>query len=117
MTQDSMAAPALPSTGEPVQLLVESVVADDPSLVVELFAEVDAILCAAAAALCRPPAPPVIGCALREPRCAGRCYHPLSPRPRSGPVRRVDPMQRSPPQLCGTRHHGTDEDPLIPKAR
>jgi hypothetical protein len=99
MTQSTrMAAPVLPSTSESVQLLVAPVVTNDPSPVLALFAEVDAILCEAAAGLRRRPAPPAIGCALDEPRCAGRSWHLHTPRPRNAPAERVDPMQRSPPR-------------------
>ena len=99
MTQSiMMAAPVLPGTSESVQLLVAPVVTSDPSPVLALFTEVDAILCEAAAALRRRPAPPAIGCALREPRCAGRSWHMHTPRPRNAPAERVDPMQRSPPR-------------------
>ena len=99
MTQSTMmAAPVPPSAGESVQLLVAPVVTNDPSPDIALFAEVDAILCEAASALRRPPAPPAVGCALREPRCAGRSWNMHMPRPRNAPADRVDPMQRSPPQ-------------------
>lgn len=68
MTQSTMmAAPVPPSAGESVQLLVAPVVTNDPSPDIALFAEVDAILCEAAATLRRRPAPPAIGCALDEP--------------------------------------------------
>ncbi|WP_142239368.1 hypothetical protein [Mycobacterium sp. ST-F2] len=99
MTQSTMmAAPVPPSAGESVQLLVAPVVTNDPSPDIALFAEVDAILCEAAATLRRRPAPPAIGCALDEPRCAGRPWHSHTPRPRNAPATRVYPMQRSPPQ-------------------
>jgi hypothetical protein len=96
MTQDTtMAALAPPTTIEPVELATTLGV-DDPS--VALIAEVDAIFCAPAEVpVCQRPAPPAVGCALYGPRRAGRSCHPASPRPHSEPVRRVYPMQRSPP--------------------
>jgi hypothetical protein len=95
MTQCAMmASPAAPSSTE----LAESLIPDDPP-VVALMAEVDAILCAAEAPDRQRPTPPVIGCALPGPRCAGRpCQKQATPR-RHQPVRRVDPLQRSPPTV------------------
>ncbi|OBJ90519.1 hypothetical protein A9W97_01095 [Mycobacterium gordonae] len=63
----------------PAELDLDALEAD----VAELFAEVDAILCAAVAAARRPPAPPVT------------TYAPL--RPWSGPAHPVRAVQRSPP--------------------
>lgn len=69
---------------------------DDPSVIV-LFAEVDAILCAAAACSPRrPPAPPAAGCAPRGPRPAGRTSTPRQRRWAS-PAGDVLAVQRSPP--------------------
>jgi hypothetical protein len=97
MTQcTTMAAPEPPSTIEP-DALATSLAVDNPSVVLALIAEVDAIFCAAETPACQRPAPPVVGCALRGPRRAGRSCHPVSPRPPSDSARRVDPMQRSPP--------------------
>jgi hypothetical protein len=96
MTQCTTMAPAAPSTIEP-DALATSVAVDDPSVVLALIAEVDAIFCAVEAPDCQRPAPPVVGCVLCGPRRAGGSCHPASPRPPSEPVRRVDPMQRSPP--------------------
>jgi hypothetical protein len=74
---------------------------NDPS-VVALIAEVDAILCAAARKLlCRPPAPPAIGCALGGPRCAGWSWQ-VSVDGWRGPAHRVDAMQRGPPRARTT---------------
>jgi hypothetical protein len=61
-----------------------------------LIAEVDAILCAALTPARRPPAPPATGCALVEPRSAGRSSGALV-RPRRGPVQPVRAVQRGPP--------------------
>jgi hypothetical protein len=98
MTQCAMMGPpAAPSSTE----LAESLSLDDPS-VVALMAEVDAILCAAEAPDRQRPTPPVIGCALREPRCAGRSCQKQATPPRNQPVRRVDPLQRSPPTVIDT---------------
>lgn len=108
MTQcATLAAPVSFGTTEPP----ESMVLNDPS-VVALIAEVDAILCAAEAPDCQRPTPPVVGCASRRPRCAGRsCRKQVTPR-RSQPVRRVDAQQRSPPS---TRHRR--QNPIPAKVR
>jgi hypothetical protein len=61
-----------------------------------LFAEVDAILCAAPAFARQPPAPPVTGCALVRPRSAGRpCGYRM--RPRRAPTQPVRAVERGPP--------------------
>lgn len=98
MTQNiTMAAPAAPSTTEPVALA--TTLGIDPSVVLALIAEVDAIFCDPADTPVRQrPAPPAVGCALDGPRRAGRSWRNPSPQRGHGPVRRVDPMQRSPPQ-------------------
>lgn len=98
MMQDTaMATPAPPSTMDPVALATTLGI-EDASVVLALIAEVDAIFCAPADVPVRQrPAPPAIGRAPWKPRCAGRSCHPAPARPRSEPVRRVDPMQRSPP--------------------
>lgn len=97
MTQNiMMAAPAAPSTTEPVTLA--TTLGIDPSVVLALIAEVDAIFCDPAdIPVCQRPAPPAVGCALVGPRRAGRSWCNPLPRRGHGPVRRVDPMQRSPP--------------------
>jgi hypothetical protein len=60
MTQcTTMAAPEPPSTIEP-DALATSLAVDDPSVVLALIAEVDAIFCAAQAPVCQRPAPPVV---------------------------------------------------------
>src|ERR1700761_3221744 len=92
----TMAAPALPSTIE-ADALAATLGMDDPSVVLALIAEVDAIFCAAEAPVCQRPAPPAAGGAPSGPRRAGRSCQPASPRPHKGPARRVDPKQRSPP--------------------
>src|SRR5271166_2661003 len=72
---------------------------EQDSAVVALLAEVDAILCAAAARLiphCRPPAPPVTGWALRGPRSAGRFWVTSATR-WDAPHYPVRAVQRSPP--------------------
>ena len=89
-----MVAPAALSSTELTECL-------DPS-VAALIAEVDAILCAAEAPDRQRPTPPVIGCALRGPRCAGRSFQKQATPPRNQPVRRVDPLQRSPPTVIDT---------------
>jgi hypothetical protein len=96
MQSATMAAPAPPSTTEP-DPLATSLAVDDPSVVLALIAEVDAIFCAAEAPVCQRPAPPVVGCALCGPPRAGRSCHSASTRAPSEPIRRFDPMQRSPP--------------------
>ena len=98
MTQCAMmASPAAPGSTE----LAESLILDDLS-VVALMAEVDAIPCAAEAPHRHRPTPPVIGCALPGPRCAGRSCQKQATPPRNQPVRRVDPLQRSPPIVIDT---------------
>src|ERR1700753_2409735 len=92
----TMPAPAPPSTIEP-DALATTLGMDDPSVVLALIAEVDAIFCDTEAPVCQPPAPPVAGCARCGPRRAGRSCHPASLRPHREPVRRVYPTQRSPP--------------------
>jgi hypothetical protein len=79
---------ALDDTAESVRYL-------DPDIAA-LFAEVDAILCAALQPARRPSAPPATGCALMNPRLAGRSWGVLV-RPRPGPVHPVRAVQRSPP--------------------
>jgi hypothetical protein len=64
--------------------------------VAALFAEVDALLCAALTPVRCSPAPPVTGCALLGPRSARRSCGALV-RARDGPVRRVRAVQRGPP--------------------
>ncbi len=64
--------------------------------VAALFAEVDAILCAASDPARYPPAPPATGCALMRPRSAGRSWSALVG-PWAGPVHPVWAVQRSPP--------------------
>lgn len=97
MQSTTMAAPAAPSPTEP-ELLAMSLGVDDPTGVMALIAEVDAIFRAPVEApRCRRPAPPAVGCALRGPRRAGRSSNHSAPRPHSEPVQRIDPMQRSPP--------------------
>jgi hypothetical protein len=67
----------------------------DPD-VVELLTEVDAILNAALAAVCRPPKPLAIGCAVVKTRLlVGRELRWCALR--RGPVRPVRAAQRSPP--------------------
>lgn len=67
----------------------------DPDIAA-LFAEVDALLCAALAFTCRPSAPAVAGCALVRPRSAGRSCG-AAVRPRGAPLQPVRAMQRGPP--------------------
>ncbi|MEZ0050811.1 hypothetical protein ABIA30_001809 [Mycobacterium sp. MAA66] len=111
MTQRTMmAAPAPPSPAEP-EVLATSLGAADPTGVIALIAEVDAIFCVPAEAPLRQrPAPPAVGCALRGPRHAGRSYHRASPRPHGEQVQRVDPMQRSPPTVRSDPHR----NPMAP---
>lgn len=97
MQSTMMAAPAPLNPTEP-EVLAMSLGVDDPTGVIALIAEVDAIFRAPAEApRCQRPAPPAVGCALRGPRRAGRSSHRPVPRPPVEPVQRVDPMQRSPP--------------------
>ena len=75
-----------------------------------LFAEVDAILCAALTPARRLPAPPVNGWALISPSSADRSCGALV-RPRRGPKQLVRAVQRSPPtpQLSAIKVNGASE--------
>lgn len=100
MQETTLAAPAPPSATEPVALATALGV-EDASVVLALIAEVDAIFCATAEfPVCRRPTPPAIGCALCEPRRAGRSSRAGASRAHGEPVRQFDPMQRSPPGCC-----------------
>jgi len=108
MQYSMIAAPAAPDTSAPEEL-AQSLGVDDPTMVIALIAEVDAIFCAAEAPCRQQPTPPAIGCALHEPRCAGRSLEYTSRRPRRGPVRCMTPVQRSPPEAAAAwylRHQG-----------
>ncbi|SHU41720.1 Uncharacterised protein [Mycobacteroides abscessus subsp. abscessus] len=99
MQYSTIAAPATPDTSAPEEL-AQSLGVDDPTLVIALIAEVDAIFCAAEAPCRQQPTPPAIGCALRGPRCAGRSLEYPCRRPRRAPLRRMTPVQRSPPEAA-----------------
>ena len=86
---------AVPAERRTIGGLEFEILALDPD-VAALIAEVDAILCAALTPARRPPAPPTTGCALVEPRPAGRTWGALV-RPRPGPVQPVRAVQRGPP--------------------
>lgn len=101
--QEIMAAPLGDRT---LDSAWQHVVCLDPDIAA-LFAEVDAILCAALAPAPRPPAPPATGRALTGPRSAGRSW-PTPTRCRPAPVRAVRATQRSPPDRKPT-------DPAINK--
>ncbi len=73
----------------------------DPD-VATLFAEVDAILCAALSPYRCPPAPPAIGCALVAPRLAGLSCGVLL-RGGSAPARPIRAVQRGPPRSADNR--------------
>jgi hypothetical protein len=90
-----LGAVAAPTTSDTIGRAEPEILYLDPDTAV-LFAEVDAILCAALAPARRPPAPPTTGCALVEPRPAGRSWGALV-RPRRGPVHSVRAVQRGPP--------------------
>lgn len=86
---------AAPATSDTIDSPESEILYLDPD-VAPLIAEVDAILCAALTPARQPPAPPATGCAVIEPRLAGRSRGALF-RPRSGPVRPVRAVQRGPP--------------------
>lgn len=86
---------AAPTTNDTVGNPETEILYLDPDIAT-LFAEVDAILCAALAPARWPPAPPATGCALVGPRSAGRSCGALV-RPRRGPVQPVRAVQRGPP--------------------
>jgi hypothetical protein len=87
---------AAPASSDVIGSVVEpEILSLDPD-VAALFAEVDAILCAALGPARYPPAPPATGCALPRPRSAGRSWSVLV-RPQAGPVHPVRAVQRSPP--------------------
>ena len=117
MTQcTKMAALARPSTIEP-DALATTLGMDDPSVLLALIAEVDAIFCDAEAPVCQRPAPPAAGRARCGPRRAGRSCHLASPRLRKGPARRVDATQRSPPPNGETRRTRPPHDRQYMEAR
>jgi hypothetical protein len=99
MQYSMIAAPATPDTSAPEER-AQSLGVDDPTMVIALIAEVDAIFCAAEAPCRQQPTPPAIGCALCRPRCAGRSLEYSCRRPRRAPVRRMTPVQRSPPEAA-----------------
>lgn len=75
----------------------------------ELIAEVDAILCDAAASLLRPPpSRQVAGCALAAPRSPGRSWA-VTPQPWSAPTPDVRAVQRSPPRATYAKHGDTTD--------
>jgi hypothetical protein len=88
-------ATAAPATSDTIDSPDSEILYLDPD-VAKLIAEVDAILCAALAPVRQPPAPPATGCAVIEPRLAGRSCGALL-RPQSGPVQPVRAVQRGPP--------------------
>ncbi|OBH53559.1 hypothetical protein [Mycobacterium sp. E2479] len=93
MTHNGTGAGAVPD-GSMVQA---AALVDEGSALSVLIAEVDAILCdAAASLLCPPPSPPVAGCALAGPRTSGR-FRVISGRPWTAPAPDVRAVQRSPP--------------------
>jgi hypothetical protein len=65
--------------------------------VVELFDDVDAILCAALRPRRRRPAPPVAGCAFSRPRFVARSSGDFT-HPRPGRIHQHRATQRSPPR-------------------
>jgi hypothetical protein len=92
MTQINTLAPA---TGDTIGSPETEILYLDPDTAA-LFAEVDAILCAALAPVRRPPAPPATGRALVEARSAALSGDGLV-RPRRGPARPVRAVERGPP--------------------
>lgn len=107
MTQCSCTvAPVPPDAIEP-DWLAAPLVLDDPSAVLELIAEVDAIFCPDEnTARCRRSSPAVLGCALDGSRCSGRSWREFAPGRGQGLKRRANPRQRSPPS---SRHMSTPE--------
>lgn len=102
MRHYTVAAPA-PQTPDEATGQRSTLLLDDPSVIV-LFAEVDAILCAAARHPSRRlPAPPAAGCALRGPRPSGRTST-TTERTWTAPVGDVQAVQRSPPAMRGERN-------------
>lgn len=86
---------AAPTTSGTIGTVEPEILYLDPDIAA-LIAEVDAILCAALTPTRQPPAPPATGCAVIEPRLAGRSSGALV-RPRSGPAQPVRAVQRGPP--------------------
>jgi len=90
-------APVPPDATEPAWLAAPLVL-DDPSAVLELIAEVDAIFCAdEKPARCRRSSPAALKCALDGSRCPGRSWRELAAGRGQGLKRRASPRQRSPP--------------------
>ncbi|OBB98655.1 hypothetical protein [Mycobacterium sp. 852002-40037_SCH5390672] len=99
MTHGSTGAPPAPCvvTERPADKQEALPLDADQELFV-LIAEVDAILCDAAATLLRrPPAPPVTGCALLGPRSPGRSWK-LPAQHWNAPAPDVRAVQRGPPR-------------------
>lgn len=85
---------AVPASSVAIVSVEPEILHLDPDVAM-LFAEVDAILCAAVIPARRPPAPPA-GCALVGSRSAGRSCGALVG-PRRGPVHPVWAVERGPP--------------------
>ena len=107
MAMTLVEAVAAPANSTNIDSSEPKLVRVDPDMVA-LFAEVDAILCAALAPARFLPALPVTGCALVEPRWAGRsCGAPV--RARRAPVRHVRAVQRSPPGRAHARDDASND--------
>lgn len=104
-------AEAGPTATEGLEVRPVALLLDDGPELSGLIAEVDAILCDAAASLLRPPASrKVAGCALVLPRSPGRSWA-VSVQPWRAPAPEVRAVQRSPPQatLCERWRHYLEE--------
>ena len=100
------AAAALRTASEGLAVPPSAVLPDeDPGLCL-LIAEVDAILCDAAATLLRPASPPVAGCALVGPPSVGRDGTVIVQR-WSAPAPDVRAVQRSPPRAAFAKNGAT----------
>ena len=86
---------AAPADNATIATIEPEILYLDPDIAA-LFAEVDAILCAALDPARCPPAPPATGRAVIRPRSAGRSWVVLV-RPRPGPIHPIRAVQRSPP--------------------
>lgn len=110
MTHCSTGAAVAPRTvTEDFALRAAALLLDESPELTGLFAEVDAILRDAAAALLRPPpSRRVAGCALVAPRSPGPTWA-VTPQPWSAPTPDVHAVQRSPPRATSTKYRDTTE--------
>ncbi len=107
MMQCGRGAAAAPGTVSDGSVSQAAVLLDEGPELSVLIAEVDAILCDAAATLLRPPpSPQLSGCALVAPPSSGRSYA-VSVQAWSAPAPDVRAVQRSPPRATFAKNGDT----------